>query len=99
MELGGGYRLDIASLNIESSNLYEYLSDYNSLFFDSGRSARKFVLRQLSRDGKVLLPEYICRSVIQCFDNEKIVFYKIKDDYIIDIDDMMEKIKNDISYI
>lgn len=58
-----------------------FLNDSNSrLFFDSGRSALRFLLNQIGRKiSKVLLPEYICDSVILPFleCEHQIVYYPV----------------------
>ena len=60
MELGSEYNLCLNDLNIVGNNIFTYLSDFEqSNFFDSGRSALKFLVNQLNQFTKVLLPEYI----------------------------------------
>ena len=93
MELGSEYNLDLSSLSKKSNNLFTYLSFFQfCIYYDSGRSAlREFVT--LLRDGEeVLLPEFICESVINCFDRNCIKFYRIKNDFTIDLDDLEYKI-------
>ena len=89
LELGSEYDLNINSLKVKKNNIYEYLKNYNCYFFNSARNAIKAIP---IRKGKVLLPEYICDSVIKCFDLEDIIFYKINKDFEIDVDDILNKI-------
>jgi len=45
-------------------------------------------------NGYILMPEYICDSVLKCFSPEKIVFYKLKDNLQIDANDLFAKINS-----
>lgn len=93
VELGSEYNISLDQLSIKNNNLFHCLSQFkNTLYFDSGRSALKHVVQQLEEDTIVLLPEFICESVIKCFHKlKKITFYKIKNDFTIDIDDFKRK--------
>lgn len=70
---------------------------YDVLWVDSGRSAIKLI--PFAQNKKVLLPEYICESVINCFAKEKIIFYKIKSDLSIDVDDLLIKMDDCIGLV
>lgn len=98
MELGSDYDLSLNELNTTDDNLFKRLNKFDYVMFDSGRSAIKSVLRC---HGEVLLPEYICDSVINCFVPESIVFYKINEDFSIDCEDLLNKVtdKTQLIYI
>ena len=66
MELGGEFYLDLHTLSEKNHSVDAYLSGEQPLYFDSGRSALRFAARSL-RPGTILLPEYICDSVITAF--------------------------------
>lgn len=90
MEIGSNFDLDLNSLTVVKNNLFNYLKDYNCSYFDSGRSAIKSIVVP---KGKVLLPSFICDSVIDCFNKKEIVFYKVDSNFNIDYDDLASKIK------
>lgn len=97
MELGSEYDINLNELYIKSNNLYHYLESYNYELFDSGRSALKHI--PFRKDKLVLLPEFICESVTNCFLPENIIFYKITEDLQIDLNDLSQKISNQVSTI
>ena len=100
MELGGDYSLSLSQLTVKDNNIFRYLDDCsNAIYFDSGRNALKHLIKKLERKTKVLLPEFICESVNNCFDRETIDFYKIKSDFTIDIDDLEQRINEDTDII
>lgn len=100
MELGGYYSLSLTDLSIKENNIFSYLSgDVTSLYFDSGRSAIRSIARAICNDGLVLLPEYICKSVSDCFVNQRILYYKIKRDFSVDVDDLKGKVSNKVKAI
>lgn len=93
MELGSEFSLDLSELSICKNNIYDYLKEYSCAYFDSGRSALKALLKELNGSGgMILLPEYICESVINCFKGN-IQYYKINPDFSINIEDFNEKAK------
>ena len=85
MELGSNYELDIRHLEETSDTVPFYLSGFHAVYLDSGRSAGKYLLPVLPR-GIVLMPDYICQSVVDIFRNDfEIQFYKIAFDFSIDM--------------
>lgn len=96
MELGSEYNLSLSKLTVTDNNIFSYLSGYKKVFyFDSGRSAIKHISEQLAADVKVLLPEFICESVSNCFAKEQIVYYRLDDNLVIDTDDVLGKMDNE----
>lgn len=94
MELGSEYSLNLSALSKTSDNLFSYLSDIkHSFYYDSGRSALRMLVSLLNKDYKVFLPEYICESVINCFDRPYVHFYRINNDFSIDTDDLKNKLE------
>ena len=87
MELGSDFHISFEDIEQVSDNINSYLAEFNTLYLDSGRNAIKVAL-QFIPIGEVLLPEYICESVIHTFENYQIKYYKINDDFSIDIDDL-----------
>lgn len=93
MELGSEYNLNLSDLNIVTDNIFAYFSDYRySFYFDSGRSAIKHIVKHFLNNMTIILPEFICESVTECFVNYNILFYRLKEDFTIDIDDLRKKI-------
>jgi hypothetical protein len=99
MELGSNYELNIQSLKESEDNFLSFLSDFNTLFFDSGRSAIR-ALNGTLKKGIVLMPDYICRSVTDSFDSSfEIRFYKVKSDFSIDLPDLLNKLDENITVL
>lgn len=96
MELGSEYDLNLNSLNKEKNNFFHYFHKQKYVLFNSGRSAIKFLNIQ---EGFVLLPEFICESVTNCFKPEQIVFYKINEDFSIDFNDLLNKVCSKTSVV
>ena len=93
MELGSEYNLSLSELSVKNNNIFDYLSRFNTVFTSSGRGAIGLIAEKFK---SVLIPEFICESVIERFNKSKIVFYKINKDCTIDTDDLLEKISTDI---
>lgn len=84
MEIGSEMQLNLADYSeVKEDNIFSYLSGFNTIYLDSGRSAIK-ALNQLLPSGKILLPSYICKSVIDGFEKREMEFYDM--DYKFDID-------------
>lgn len=95
MELGSDYHLSLSELNLREDSIFEYLSGYHNVFwFDSGRSALKHISSHLKQDDEVLLPEFICESVSGCFLPEKTGYYRINNDFTVNVDDLKTKISH-----
>lgn len=95
MELGSEYNLSLTDLHSVTDNIFDYLSEFNYCFyFDSGRSAIKHIVLQLSSFLKILLPEFICESVTNCFDKSKVAYYRLEKDFSVNIDNLQEQIGN-----
>lgn len=89
MELGSEFSLGLNNLEIIHHNLFDFFGKYNIEWFDYGRSALRSVPVDYTK--KILVPEFICESVVQCFPKEQIVFYKINDRLDIDENDLFDK--------
>lgn len=96
-ELGSEFSLSFESLNRTEDNLFQYLRKYQTQWFDYGRSAIRYM--DTVYKGTVLLPEFICESVIRCFSEDRIRFYHIGKDLKIDFADLMEKMKQGVSAV
>jgi len=93
MELGSEFNLSLSELSIKNNNIQKWLADYRyCVFFDSGRSALKHLSASLIAQDRILMPEFICESVTNCFMQQEIVYYKIHDDLTIDLNDLASKI-------
>ena len=98
MELGSEYNLDMHSLSISKHSFFQDMGDLNYCLFDSGRNALRAITGDL-KNGSVLMPEYICESVLKCFSAEKIIFYRLKDNLQIDADDLLNKIDGNTAVV
>lgn len=100
MELGSEFSLSLSSLNKSDNNLEFYLKEYTDvLYLDSGRSAIRYLSRQLHEMDEVLLPEFICESVINCFNVDKIHFYRLNNDFTVDVEDIRSKMTQNTKLI
>lgn len=78
------------SLNIDYKNILANINNSkNKYFFISGRVAIKYILDN-SNYKKILLPNYLCESIISNF--KEYTFYNINNNFSIDIDDIKNKI-------
>ena len=68
MELGSEYSLDVSTLSKTEDTLFHYLQDqFQAAYYDSGRSAIRAFSGLLKSGDEILLPGFICESVIRCF--------------------------------
>lgn len=98
IELGGFSELSFSELGQKNGNIFEYLSDYNTIYTISGRSSIKLLAKNL-RPGKILLPEYICGSISDSFDENQIQYYEVSDQLDIDIKSLEKLISFETSAI
>lgn len=100
MELGSDYNLSLSALKLTEHNLFQYLNAFeNSIYFDSGRSALRYITRYIPENGITLLPEYICESVTGCFETDRICFYRLEQDFTIDMESIKVQITPDVKVI
>lgn len=99
MELGSDFELNLSELSIKNDSIYQYLQKYDTIFFDSGRTASR-ILNSVLRIGTVLLPDYICESVIQVYRNRfQIKYYHINRDFSIDVHDFVNKVDDSVTVV
>lgn len=97
LELGSEYSLALNELNRVENHLFAYMSRYKTEWFDYGRSAISHIPYP---EGKtVLLPEFLCESVIRCFSRDKIKFYRINENLEIDLEDLQKKTDRNVGCI
>lgn len=100
MELGSEFNLSLSGLKLTEHNLFRYLNEFqNKIYFDSGRSALKYIAQSIPKDGITLLPEFICESVIDCLDRRRIGFYRIGPDFTIDMESIKAQAAPDVKVI
>lgn len=97
-ELGSDFYLDLDRMTKKEKNVLKTLEREDMIWTDSGRSAIKIIQKTLNCK-KVLLPEYICESVIKCFDMSLIEFYHIDDKFQIDLDDLEAKMVESVDLV
>lgn len=97
LELGSEFNISLNELQIKKDNLFEYFKDYTIQWYDYGRSAVRNI--PIKKGCTVLLPEFICKSVIECFDSENIRFYEIDRQFNINIQDLMSKLDEKVGCI
>lgn len=101
IEIGSEFHINSGahtSLKNDIDNIFSYLRSYNMIFYDSGRSALRSLLENID-SGRVLLPDYICESVRNCFPKSMVTYYHIDKELHIDWDDLIEKCKSGIDIL
>lgn len=92
MELGSNFELNMSNLCYTEENIFWYLNSYHTIFTDSGRSAAA-VLNMVIKPGILLLPSYICESVIKVYQEKfSLSFYNIGKDFMANKDEFEEKL-------
>lgn len=97
MELGSEFSLGPSESFCED-NIFRFLSEFDTLYVDSGRSALK-LLRRVLPPGDILIPSYICESVYTSFPADHIRFYQLTTDLQIDGNDLLRKLNHDVSAV
>lgn len=96
IELGSEFNLDVNDLFVKNNNVFTFFEEKEVIWLDSGRNAIRVIPYN---HGKVLLPEFICESVISCFDENTIEFYSVSQTFDIDVGDIKKKLTNDVSIL
>lgn len=100
MEIGSNFELDFLDLKYTKDNIFNYLRRFNAIYVDSGRSACKVLNEILDlKTGVILLPSYICSSVIDVYKDMSIVFYKVDQNFSVNIQDLERKITSEVKAI
>ena len=97
MELGSNFGMDLSQIKYQEENVQRYLADENVLFYDSGRSAIKALI-SIIRKGKILLPSYLCKSVVSCFQDFRIDYYLVNEQFEINIESLESKLDKTVFY-
>lgn len=99
MEVGSEYELNMSGLKKVDDNIFDYLNKYCAIYTNSGRNAAK-LLNKILPKGKILLPSYICQSVIDVYEQDyTIAYYQIERDFSINLQDLENNIDNDVVII
>ncbi len=89
---GYDFNLNVRKLFKKDNNIFDYLSEFNTIYLDSGRSCIH-QLCQLIAGKEILVPAFSCHAVIHSFTHSvKPVFYEINDDFTINIEDLENRI-------
>lgn len=97
IELGSEFDISLNDLTERNNNILNYFAGKNVKWYNYGRTAIKQI--PILNNKRVLLPEFICDSVIKCFDIKQIIFYKIDRNFEINLIDLIEKIDYTVGYI
>lgn len=99
-EIGSEFHIEglAENRNKHIKNVFGYLQEYNTVYFDSGRSALRAVMNNFNTQ-KVLLPDYLCESVRNCFSESNVTYYHIDNEFHIDWEDMLKKCKSGIDVL
>lgn len=103
MEIGSIFDINIKELFKEGKKIvnFPFEKDYryeDKRFFNTGRSAIEYLFRlqlKIKEDECVLVPNFTCNSVIDALERShvKYIFYNILENFQIDIEDVLSKIK------
>lgn len=83
MEYGSDFSIELGNLTCTKDNIFNYLKQFHSLYFDSGRSATKYLLSFIPVK-YIALPEYLCESIVDCFPDVKKYYYSVNDSFEIE---------------
>lgn len=75
-EIGSEFDIDGTRIDKDAITVFDLLKDYETIFCDSGRSAIKLLVKE-KKIRKVLMPSYICESVVNSFDGCEVHFYDL----------------------
>lgn len=92
------YDIDLGGLKISNDSIFQYLSDFNTIYLDCGRSSLR-IISKLYSNTEILLPDYTCASVIQGFPYQKLRFYHVNDDFTIDFDSLEKLINPNVKLV
>lgn len=93
MELGSEFYIDLTDLCIKENTIYTLLKPYHTFYCNYGRMAISLLYQYLHKEAgkkskditrKILLPSYICDSVVNSFPKEAITFYELEENFMID---------------
>lgn len=97
IELGSEFNISLSGLKNVEDSLFTYMDSYSTQWYDYGRSAIRQV--PIPGDKLTLIPQYICGSVVDCFDKNKIAFYAIDRELNIVWDDLISKVSEKVGCI
>ncbi len=100
MELGSEFHIDLTSIYCRKNTIYELLKDYHTFYVDYGRTGialfyQAMQKKQQEKKIPVLLPSYICKSVIDAFPMECITFYELDENFVLEEGKLTELIKSE----
>ena len=98
MEYGSDFSIDLGSLKYTEGNVFNYITGYHSLYFDSGRSATRYLLHSV-RHQRMALPDYLCESIVDCFPDADIYYYSVDENLNITNLDVIPWERIDIFYL
>ena len=82
--IGGEFEISLQNISKKYSTLPKYFE--HGYFYSSGRAALYHILSLVKKIGKknILLPEYLCESVVEAVKLASVSFkfYKISEDYL-----------------
>jgi dTDP-4-amino-4,6-dideoxygalactose transaminase len=88
--IGGEIELENATTEISANNNKQALKKFK--LYSSGRTAIKYILKSLDPNFPILVPSFLCESILQPLKEAGIAykFYAIKKDLTIDLDHLRE---------
>lgn len=95
-EIGGEF-FKTPKLNLKKEGIFDLLNNYNYQLFESGREAFEIINKLSSK--KILFPSYACDSMFQFLNKKNIVFYNVDLNFNIDIEDIKNKLTDEIGIL
>lgn len=99
MEIGSEFSFSLQEFQHTENNIFNYLSKYNCLYVDSGRSALRILRTVIEHDKTILLPSYMCEIVAQCFQGYDIQYYDVDMKLNIKFSSLCEKLTENVGAI
>lgn len=107
MLIGGMFDIDVThALTEPVNNQFEFPCDTKGEYVDkvytnNGRTATVYALKSMSIQGKVLVPEYTCVSVLNALQavGTEFEMYRIKENFAIDLEDLENKMQRSVQAI
>lgn len=76
MEYGSDFSIALGKTEYTEHSIFNFLKEFNALYFDSGRSATKYLLESIKHE-YTAVPDYLCESIFDCFTDCNVIHYHI----------------------
>lgn len=99
MELGSEFHVDFENLIEVKDTIFDYLKEFHAIYVTNGRAALRMATSVL-KSGTILMPEYICESVIEAFDERfQIRYYEVDEKLNISMESLKLNMDENVSAV